>query len=250
MTEEATTQEDLEGVVLHSTFNRKIVRYGNRIVKSGPDLRPSEAETMRFIAENTNIPIPRLYQDNSVSERSITMEYVPGERLDMVWNTLPEEQKLSLADELKGILAELRALKGQYIGSLNRGHAIDGRKFDFAGGPFLTEGSFNQFLLSDALKATPTVLRDIALRALRTDHEIVFTHSDFAPRNMIVKDGKIAGILDWEYSGWYPEYWEFVKTLNAADHRVNWYNYLGLIFPTCYETEYINDRFLGSIVRH
>ena len=205
---------------------------------------------MRFIAANTNIPIPRLYEDNSASERSITMEYIQGERLDKIWSTLLEEQKLALADELNGILSELRGLKGQYIGSLSQGQAIDGRKFDFVGGPFDTEGAFNQFLLSDTFRSTPTILHDIALRSLRTDHEIVFTHSDFAPRNMIIKDGKIAGILDWEYSGWYPEYWEFVKTFNAADHRVNWYDYVGLIFPTCYETEYINDRFLGSILRH
>ncbi|KAH9217382.1 hypothetical protein DL95DRAFT_295397, partial [Leptodontidium sp. 2 PMI_412] len=85
---------------------------------------------------------------------------------------------------------------------------------------------------------------------LRIDHEIVFTHADFTPRNMIVKDGRVVALLDWEYSGWYLEYWEFVKTFKGADHRCTWYNYVEAIFPVCHETEYINDRFLRSILRH
>ena len=45
-----------------------------------------------------------------------------------------------------------------------------------------------------------------------TGHKIVFTHGDLAPRNiMISKDFVITGIIDWEYGGWYPEYWEYVK---------------------------------------
>jgi aminoglycoside phosphotransferase (APT) family kinase protein len=205
---------------------------------------------MRFIAANTNIPIPRVYEDTSALENSITMEYIPGESLDKVWGTLLEEQKLALADELKQVLSELRGLKGQYIGALNRGQAMDVRKFDLVGGPFDTESAFNDFLLSDTFKAIPTVFRDMASRSLRTDHEIVFTHGDFAPRNIIVKDGKLAAIIDWEFSGWYPEYWEFVKAFNVVDYKLKWHNYVGQVFPKCYESEYINDRFLGSITRH
>lgn len=205
---------------------------------------------MRFIAANTTIPIPHVYHDSGATNGSITMEYIEGERLDKVWNQLPQEQKLDIASQLKGMLSELRSLEGHYIGSVNNGEAIDGRRFNFSGGPFDTETTFNQFLLSDIYTSTATILRDIALRSLRSDHKIVFTHGDFAPRNIMVKNGTITGILDWEYSGWYPEYWEFVKSFNAADHRVNWYNYAEFIFPTCYETEYINDRFIGSLLRH
>lgn len=30
-------------------------------------------------------------------------------------------------------------------------------------------------------------------------------------RNILVRDGKLSGIVDWENSGWYPEYWEYTK---------------------------------------
>jgi aminoglycoside phosphotransferase (APT) family kinase protein len=238
------------GIILHSLFKRKIVRYGNKVVKSGIDLRPSEFDATRFVGANTSIPIPRVYEEGSEPGRSITMDYVEGYPLDKVWNQLSKEQKLDIASQLRAILTELRELKGSYVGSLNRGKAVDGRRSDFEGGPFDTEVEFNNFLLSDTIPSCPNILRDIARRSLRTDHEIVFTHGDFHPRNILVKDGRVVGLLDWEYSGWYPEYWEFVKTFVSADHTIDWYDYVKLIFPKCYEAEFINDRFLGTILRH
>lgn len=65
-----------------------------------------------------------------------------------------------------------------------------------------------------------------------------------------MQDDKVVGVLDWENAGWYPEYWDFVKTFNALDQRCNWYDYVDKIFPVSYEQEFMNDRFLGTLVRH
>ncbi|KAJ3565791.1 hypothetical protein NP233_g7417 [Leucocoprinus birnbaumii] len=35
-----------------------------------------------------------------------------------------------------------------------------------------------------------------------------FTHSDLHAGNILVRNGRLAAILDWECAGWYPEYWE------------------------------------------
>jgi hypothetical protein len=39
-----------------------------------------------------------------------------------------------------------------------------------------------------------------------------YTHGDQAPRYVIIdpKAGK-----DWEFGGWYPEYWEYTRALKA-----------------------------------
>ena len=42
-------------------------------------------------------------------------------------------------------------------------------------------------------------------------HKIVLTHNDLSPRNILVRDGKVVAIVDWELSGFYPDYWEYVK---------------------------------------
>lgn len=36
-----------------------------------------------------------------------------------------------------------------------------------------------------------------------------FTHGDLTSVNIMVKDGNLAGILDWESSGYFPVWWEF-----------------------------------------
>lgn len=27
----------------------------------------------------------------------------------------------------------------------------------------------------------------------------------------MIKNGRVAAIIDWEMAGWYPEYWEYAK---------------------------------------
>jgi thiamine kinase-like enzyme len=49
---------------------------------------------------------------------------------------------------------------------------------------------------------------------LPDDAKIVFTHADLHPSNIIINQdhpSKILALIDWEQSGWYPDYWEFCK---------------------------------------
>lgn len=57
-------------------------------------------------------------------------------------------------------------------------------------------------------------------------HKIVFTHGDFRPANIIVRDGHVAAILDWELAGWYPEYWEFAKAFYIENFTTDWATYV------------------------
>lgn len=42
-------------------------------------------------------------------------------------------------------------------------------------------------------------------------HEIVMTHNDFDPRNILVQGSQVVALLDWELSGFYPDYWSIVR---------------------------------------
>ena len=38
------------------------------------------------------------------------------------------------------------------------------------------------------------------------------------PRNIIIDEaGKITALLDWESSGWFPDYWEFSQMMKFCD---------------------------------
>jgi aminoglycoside phosphotransferase (APT) family kinase protein len=43
-----------------------------------------------------------------------------------------------------------------------------------------------------------------------------FTHGDLTNVNIMVENGSITGIIDWEMAGYYPVWWEYVGT-SVAD---------------------------------
>ena len=65
-------------------------------------------------------------------------------------------------------------------------------------------------------------------------HQIVFTHGDLRLQNVMVEDGNVNGILDWEFSGWYPEYWEFSKALYVWKWQNDWIEYLVQVLQPYY----------------
>jgi len=64
------------------------------------------------------------------------------------------------------------------------------------------------------------------------DYPIVFTQGDLAARNILVREGRIIALLDWEYAGWYPVYWEYVFALRGLDNLDG--RPLADIFPFCF----------------
>lgn len=78
---------------------------------------------------------------------------------------------------------------------------------------------------------------------------VVFTHGDIAARNIIVRDGHIVALLDWEFAGWCPEYWEYVFALRGLDN-IDWEtlrSHLPTLFDKRYDLEYILLRFVTSL---
>lgn len=76
-------------------------------------------------------------------------------------------------------------------------------------------------------------------------HSIRFTHGDLRPQNIMVRAGSITGILDWELSGWYPEYWEFAKALYVWRWQSDWVDYLMRALEP-YFTEHAVHSFLAE----
>lgn len=237
--------------MLHSLGSRKITVQNGRATKSGSSLREHEAENQQYIAENTTIPVPQVYEverDEDGKVQSFVMDYVQGQPLDEAWSSLTEEQKTSIAQQLHGYMLQLRQLKGDYIGAVNRGKVVIGEYVFHEGGPFDTERSFNEFLFSRIIDIVPDVLRYHATSTFKSDHEIVFTHGDLAPRNILVDErGRVTAILDWENAGWYPEYWEHVRAFRDMTAVPGWPTYLSQILPPRYSHEFVSMAYLARL---
>lgn len=75
----------------------------------------------------------------------------------------------------------------------------------------------------------PEEIPDPYRELLPDDAAIVFTHSDLHPRNIMVDSedpSRIVAIIDWEQSGWFPDYWEFCKAEYTAEFGSDWHNYI------------------------
>ena len=99
---------------------------------------------------------------------------------------------------------------------------------DISLGPFLSVQSFNEEFcaigkMSRGYPNSPFFqkIRD----ALPSNAEIVFSHSDLHPGNILVSgvgNSVVVTIIDWGMAGWRPEWWEIVKAHWAVDPRDEW----------------------------
>ena len=244
---------DDPSAILLDMFDRKVFRVDQKVIKFGRHVNPDEAKTMLFLARTvTSVPIPRLWNFETCEDGTviIEMEMIQGESLSDLWPKLVHEEKKKIALQLNGILCELRSLKGTYIGAVDHGPASDLRRALARGGPFFCEVDFNNWLIGNVISKAPAIYRRMLHQAMSETHEIVLTHADLRPANIIVRDGAIVALLDWEVAGWYPEYWDFVQFFRDMDRKLDFHNYAEVIFPQLYPHELMTNSFLGRMTQH
>lgn len=78
-------------------------------------------------------------------------------------------------------------------------------------------------------------------------HGIVFTHGDLRPDNIIVKNGRVTAIIDWEMAGWYPEYWEFAKALHLEVFADDWVSHLLDVLTPYYCEQLVHARLMSVL---
>ncbi|KFY04302.1 hypothetical protein O988_00877 [Pseudogymnoascus sp. VKM F-3808] len=215
----------------------------NTVIKSGSDIQTDEINALR-VARELQLPVPEVYEAHPlpIMGASIHMSYIPGETLEVAWPTMSPDQKQGIALQLRAIVDKMRSLSSDdnAFRSCGGGMIRDMRSYTtYAGGPFLDEQSFNDFVM-DIAKSTPKVIREGLRARLRCDHRVVLTHGDLTPRNIIVQDNKITGLIDWEIAGWFPEYWEYVKFFHRPCIHKDWFDYALDIFSEPYIEDLIN----------
>ncbi|ROT42209.1 kinase-like protein [Sodiomyces alkalinus F11] len=209
----------------------------NLIVKRGPFVHLTEAATMEFVAANTSIPVPRVhcaFIHNNMAY--IVMERVRGRSIAGAWKSLSEADMKSILTQLRTMLQELRALPpppGAGVQSCVGGSLMDSRipharpRF----GPFSTIQAFHKWLRKDyRLEDHPPIKDDgdrkgVELMIAMQDGPWpppVFTHGDLNPSNILVRGDRVVGIIDWEFAGWYPHYWEYTSVWYGNRLRHEW----------------------------
>lgn len=199
------------------------------IVKFGRYVQLQEGENMLFVRQCTNVPVPTVYalfHDEKTNNNFIVQEYIPGTSLYLAWKDLTASQKRAIASQLRLNMDELRQIPSPgYYGGIWRQTTRD---FTFADPlsigpgpdetitcPHETEEEWVDAMwrcLDSKIKSLERerlpMLRKL-YQIIFKGHRPVFTHADFFPGNMILRDDdKGVVVIDWERSGWYPSFWE------------------------------------------
>lgn len=246
-----------------------VVKVGEQFaVKYGRLVTEVEADNLRFLA-NTEVPVPKIYgfiADPEHDRSFIIMEFIKGQNLEQILPSLNPVEREDVFKQIQEALTHLRSVEPpDYIGSIGRKRLGDGIFFSdpvdpSKSGPFADQTKMNEGLISRLSETCQTshvqLLRTIIESTLR-DHKTVFTHADLQPRNIMVhrKDTKEDGsagifdikIIDWEMSGWYPEYWEFCNASVWDSSKPEWLDAVQKMMAV-YPKEYLMLKLTRSIV--
>lgn len=195
----------------------------------------NEYGALQLVRRHSRIPVPRPLDFVSSTDMSYLLtSRVLGLPLGMCIDTLSENEVRTLVYDLRRCLGELRAIPKEvnpnYVISNAVGESCydyrivaaldyDEERGDFIG-PFMDEEEFNRTLQVGALPGVSQC----------SGHKIVFTHADLNMRNVLVHNGRLSGIVDWENSGWFPEYWDYTKAHYITKLQKRWLNIIDEVF--------------------
>jgi hypothetical protein len=160
----------------------------------------------------------------------IIMNRIRGTSLENAWHQMGWITTIRIAFQLRRFVRAMRTQMSSTAGSLVSGKCNSIWLEDYYGPPrHATPEKFTSFIsfwlqpvTNRKIKIAPPAHRQFIPP---TPASFVFTHQDLAPRNLFINENNDLWVLDWERSGWYPKYFEYVGMQNFFD-RLKW-NRLG-----------------------
>ncbi|KAB8277029.1 kinase-like domain-containing protein [Aspergillus minisclerotigenes] len=218
-------------------------------INQGP-CESAELQGLKYVAQHT--PVPKVHRTYSIDGRLyIEMEYIHGVTLQELWtsHSLSPTEKQAIVKQVAACINELRLLKPPQEGvvaSAELGRVDDARVGYRSFGPFGNINDFHSFLRGPIpLKDCTKVLSESVPQCHTRQYRTYFTHADLCPRNIIIRDDKIAAIVDWQFAGWYPEYWEYTKAHYGLLNIPDWYSEFKNAVPR-YDDELATERALWA----
>lgn len=223
--------------LLKDRLGQKMARVGQHfVVKYGQSTNEVEGHNLLFVEHNLHdiVRAPRLYAmyRDSDDRLFLVMEFLEGESLDGLWKSLSDDEKSHIMSRLKDMFDGMHSLPSPgFYGSVDKGcmphHLFYSYPTDQSiSGPFLHENEVNN-AIAGKLRSIYTYNKKYSYKSdfyerhlsrVLSGHRPVFSHSDIYRKNiMIHKTDKhtpencdyIVALVDWEYAGWYPSYWDY-----------------------------------------
>ncbi|KAI1414466.1 kinase-like domain-containing protein [Hypoxylon sp. FL1857] len=219
--EEHADEDYRSNITLFNVYGaRGVWKLGSKyVLKDTPASSPTyEAANLRFLKENSDIPIPTVIHDWIDSGRYFIMtSRIEGITLEQAWPSLSEDGKNRIARQAGEQLEKLRKLTSPRI------EGVDGKPFSepslscklFPGATFGQHSiSSDEELWNEIEKPLARVSGEtrVQMRASMPQcGPYTFTHGDLSCSNIMVKDGNFSGFLGFQGSGFLPVWYEYVS---------------------------------------
>lgn len=177
------------------------------------------------VRSHTSIPVPRVHGTVRQGHHTCAvMDVIQGDRLDHLWPNLSLWRKLGIAWTLRSYVRQLRRIpphdppRPGPLGSSPR--MCQGLQFfQCDAGPFASPEEFWEYVRFYTLGISwADGLTDVR-EGEYTDDPLVFTHNDLNMRNIIVSQDGTVWLIDWDWSGYYPRYFEHIAATIAVYKR-------------------------------
>jgi hypothetical protein len=191
-------------------------------VKSWCEGLESESDTIQFVSRSVPcIPLPEVvysWVDYEWNRSFLILKRVHGETLQDAWPRLSSPQRSQIAGQIAKYCSKLAAIMSPRFESATGRGVLE---------PFLTQPAEPSHPSWKPRPLGPLPLADFnTFSSLPHSGDIgpafYFYHADLGPSNIMVsEEGNVEGILDWESSGFYPEFWIASKPLLSAGFYLN-----------------------------
>ncbi|KII91376.1 hypothetical protein PLICRDRAFT_51540 [Plicaturopsis crispa FD-325 SS-3] len=206
------------------------------VLKQSLRTTSTESDALRFLNSSAPyLPIPHLVDSFILDDTSYAlMTKLPGRPLFDIDEATKEEMHV-IGQDVHDFLDELwkipqsPSIAGQVMLSAS-GHGLpDPRQFhEELVGPFPSTVACYTYLAgmdwesdSDSEKITGR-WPEPEVAALASD-DISWVHMDLRLHNILVQNGRLSGIIDWEDSGWLPRHWQLAVFREPFRHGMKYH---------------------------
>lgn len=163
------------------------------------------------------------------------MERIHGSNLHDCWHQLGWLTTFELAFQLRAYTRRMRGLTSSTVGGLATGTTRSIWIEDEYRLPLYASSECLAAFLNFWCNFVPPQLRQGGTAFVNgyrgasfpPGQKLVFTHQDLAPRNMLIDSKNRLWLVDWDFSDWFPIYFEYAGMQNFGDVHWTWFDKLG-----------------------
>ncbi|KMP00997.1 hypothetical protein CIRG_01137 [Coccidioides immitis RMSCC 2394] len=186
-----------------------------------------EAHALKMVAEYTTLNAPRVVDFIELPAKRegwLLTNCIEGDIAGKCLQTMNAEQLHQFSIDFRNYVEQIRSLGGEC-----QDCRIDNE--DGSTGPYDNIADFNKHLMDMCGLIPNPADRAVIANVHSRSYRVFFTHADLNPANVLVHSGRLSGFVDWEFAGWYPEYWEFTKACYIVRIWTLWLEMMKGAFP-------------------